>query len=231
MKKAKTGSTSKRLIKINSYVKGNTKSKNKSRRINTLGIARRRVFLRRWYYYINSHTEKRLNMKKVNQSCTDSHSYTNIDSQVNKFFIQNAQRSSLQRLLQRTSYATSIRISVKNFRKYKHALLLASQYIQKFTKYVASNKKKRASSINKISDMKYYYYSLALSSLQQYMHKNRTNANTIVMTETNTNKVRKFMLFWKKRIRRHHRSLTKINKVSSIKNTVILVITIIIRLL
>ena len=65
MKKAKAGSTSKRLIKINSYVKGNTKSKNKSRRINTLGVARRRVFLRRWYYYANSHTEKRLYMKKV----------------------------------------------------------------------------------------------------------------------------------------------------------------------
>ena len=65
MKKAKTSSTRNRLMKINSYVKGNTKSKNRSRRINTLGVARRRVFLRRWYYYANSHTEKRLYMKKV----------------------------------------------------------------------------------------------------------------------------------------------------------------------
>jgi hypothetical protein len=108
-------------------------------------------------------------------------------------------------------------------------LLLAAQYIQKFTKYVTSNKKKRASSISKISDMKYYYYSLALSSLRQYVHQKRTVANTIVMTKTNTNKMRKFMLFWKKRIRRQHRSLTKITKVDSIKNIVILVITIIIR--
>jgi hypothetical protein len=69
MKKATTGSTSKRLMKIISYVKGNTKSKNKSRRINTLGVARRRVFLRRWYHYANSHTEKRLYMKKVPILC------------------------------------------------------------------------------------------------------------------------------------------------------------------
>ena len=164
-------------------------------------------------------------------SCVDSNSYTNTNCQVNKFFVQNAQRSLLQRLLQRTSYATSIRISVKNYRKYKHALLVTSQYIQKFTKYVTSNKKKRAISISKISDMKYYYYSLALSSFRQYTHQKRTIANTIVMTKTNTNKMRKFMLFWKKRIRRHHRSLTKITKVASIKNIVILVITIIIRLL
>jgi hypothetical protein len=79
--------------------------------------------------------------------------------------------------------------------------------------------------------MKYYYYSLAFLSLRQNIHQKRTIANTVVMTKSSSNKMRKFMLLWKKRIRRHHRSLTKINKVCVHQKYSYSFITIIIRLL
>jgi hypothetical protein len=131
---------------------------------------------------------------------------------INKFFIRKAQHSFLQRLLQRTSYATSIRNDIKNYHKNKHVVLLTSQYMRKFSSYVVNKKKKRNSTIGKISYMKYYYFFLGLSYLRQYVQRKKSSANNIVMTKSNTNKIRKVIQIWKKRIRLRNRYLTKINK-------------------
>ena len=103
---------------------------------------------------------------------------------------------------------------IRNYYKYDHAILLVSRCIRVFKKYISEKKKKRSIDNSKIYDMKYYHYALGLTSLGKYMYRKQkySNKNTVLLINTNSNKLKKYIQIWKKRRRRHYLSNTKTNK-------------------
>ena len=215
-KKTKAGNNSRKLVKYNSTRnKSKTSSKGMKRTINILSIARRRVFLKRWYNYTSSKIEWKGHWKKVITYDAPTTFSNNINvTQVNRFYARKVKRLFLRRLHQQAAYNNTVTTIVRNYFKYDHAILLVSHCIRAFRKYVSERKKKRSGCNNKISDMKFYYYSVVLSSLGTFINKKQkyNYTHTVLLTNNNTSKLRKCMQIWKKRRRRHYLSRTKTNK-------------------
>ena len=64
-KRVKAGTGRRKLIKYSNASIKNKVSKGKSRAINILSVARRRMFLKRWYNYSNSAGERKGHREKV----------------------------------------------------------------------------------------------------------------------------------------------------------------------
>lgn len=189
------------IIKVN---KSKSKRKNGRRtERNVLSLARRRTFLSRWYDYIYQYCLYRDRGLKL----------------ARRLYSKNAQRVYFQRLYERKERTNKVTSTVRKYHKYDRAMLLLSQYLRKFKKYISVKVNKSNKNHLKINKMKYYYYSIGLSSLESNINRRKsgyvacTNGN--YMKTTNVNKMKKYLAIWKKKMKRLHKSQTKVAKVKT----------------